>query len=1047
MERGNISDADTFASKIAEYYERTVIQGAPSGIPLTLPAPALSGAPGTISLGATDAYTKPFSITSQQRMYNLLAKYYVGRELLLGQQDIDSATQTLQQIIRKQKFNVQRIKVLTRKANEIRSQLKELPDKLENLKQLAKEILLEYKTELNTLGESIQSGEAVQFNLAGARELQLIQTINSLDISNIPAVIKSVQDITGYLKVQGVPFRRAQQTETGRVAFVVKQIREVLSAIIDPAGFGSFIARLTSDKASIQTKIESAKLAYLEFKQIQDTLEPALRVLDQRIEEIKRTQLDRVKALISDQKAKIQKKVANRLKTKKAAEKKGLFKQAAEDLRAFKKENASEIKKLRTKQKTITQLITRSNQLIRGVVAVKDDLLDREIPQIKQTLMQTYTNVSGSIVNASNQIGESKNLTERYFNLNELGEFATPFVELGTSLNINYQDLRVFLEQKEDKYDAYKEQIVAFKKQFFELIELAKTLDDEPVNLQRINEDSYTKLRREIKKEVDRKQRIADRKRVFKTYKAKATQSIISILQDVNDFIQRIRSWIEKKVKKAKEYVSKQVRRATALAERIKTASIAALPIPTKISDAQTKEEAAKEKINAIKEYKAKLDTLRKQGQALALVGRSLGPLLNNISSGKLKASDNERHLRNIADGRFKYQTVALKSDSTEYQNADLSKKKLLESIEILKVLETIVSSVVTVYKDIKSSGGLEGKVKQTITNSSEQAVDFGRGFLEDLKQAAADTVEGFDKQDSGDVEVLKNLKANRFVSLLVGLFDQEGSYDSVMKNLKRLRTELEGEVLTSLLISVNFTQKLVDLESKYLYQTQNQIRRLLGALAVNENESNQDETEPLTAAGRTQAALNQSATTRANNARSAVQGVSVGGYNIYRELQDLDRLITKRQGSFLAATIDRLLKLVSQFEEVVRKEISEWVNKKKEELKEFGLKLAEQHKVRLEQIKDKIANKEAVILSSLCGLSARLFWAGATWSTPAGTTFQVVTIGSFPRLKSNGFVDGADTYIREIADNFEKQLNGMVGIVYPNPAFGIPPFQFRGYK
>ena len=52
-----------------------------------------------------------------------------------------------------------------------------------------------------------------------------------------------------------------------------------------------------------------------------------------------------------------------------------------------------------------------------------------------------------------------------------------------------------------------------------------------------------------------------------------------------------------------------------------------------------------------------------------------------------------------------------------------------------------------------------------------------------------------------------------------------------------------------------------------------------------------------------------------------------------------------------------------------------------------------------------------------------------------------------FKRLKVDGKIDGVEAAVRELAENLKSQLNTMQGLVIPNPATGLVPFPFVGYK
>ena len=130
IQNGNIPDASTYCAKVGEYYEKTVT--AKEGkiiIPQTLVSPTLTsanlGVPVTVPISVgEDAYLQPNSYRSQLKMYRTLAQYYVNKELVSGQLDLEQSLSTLESIVRKQSFNIQQLKAYIASARNIKTQLK-----------------------------------------------------------------------------------------------------------------------------------------------------------------------------------------------------------------------------------------------------------------------------------------------------------------------------------------------------------------------------------------------------------------------------------------------------------------------------------------------------------------------------------------------------------------------------------------------------------------------------------------------------------------------------------------------------------------------------------------------------------------------------------------------------------------------------------------------------------------------------------------------------------------------------------------------------------
>lgn len=131
----------------------------------------------------------------------------------------------------------------------------------------------------------------------------------------------------------------------------------------------------------------------------------------------------------------------------------------------------------------------------------------------------------------------------------------------------------------------------------------------------------------------------------------------------------------------------------------------------------------------------------------------------------------------------------------------------------------------------------------------------------------------------------------------------------------------------------------------------------------------------------------------------------------------------------------------IAFIKKTVKQQIDDIKKKQQENIKKFK-KYVDKQK---QKLKDKLVNPDAKIMSIMLGTAARLFWTGATWTNPAGTTFLVLSIGPFVPIKALP-KDGADGIARQIGDGFNNQLAFMTGLAIPNPATLIPPFPFNGY-
>ena len=154
-----------------------------------------------------------------------------------------------------------------------------------------------------------------------------------------------------------------------------------------------------------------------------------------------------------------------------------------------------------------------------------------------------------------------------------------------------------------------------------------------------------------------------------------------------------------------------------------------------------------------------------------------------------------------------------------------------------------------------------------------------------------------------------------------------------------------------------------------------------------------------------------------------------------------------QKQDSFIVLLVDFVKDAILNIKRLVKLKIQKIATQMKAFLKKRKAEKERQAKKDLLVVKNKKANSDAIIMSSVFGLAARLFWVGAGWVGPTGSQHRVFTIGSFrPRIKARPD-EGASSMIRQIARAFELQLVGARGIVTPIVATGIPPLPFNGYK
>jgi hypothetical protein len=140
---------------------------------------------------------------------------------------------------------------------------------------------------------------------------------------------------------------------------------------------------------------------------------------------------------------------------------------------------------------------------------------------------------------------------------------------------------------------------------------------------------------------------------------------------------------------------------------------------------------------------------------------------------------------------------------------------------------------------------------------------------------------------------------------------------------------------------------------------------------------------------------------------------------------------------------VKTMFKKVTEFMEPYISPVVDYI---KDEIDEVKVKIQERARERAEKKLESKVNADAKVMSFMFNLAGKLYWLGASWTSPVGTKYIVTSVGKFfPIMKANN-VDGAEGIGREMAAGFDNQLRLMQGIAIPNPSYAIPPFPWTGY-
>lgn len=168
-------------------------------------------------------------------------------------------------------------------------------------------------------------------------------------------------------------------------------------------------------------------------------------------------------------------------------------------------------------------------------------------------------------------------------------------------------------------------------------------------------------------------------------------------------------------------------------------------------------------------------------------------------------------------------------------------------------------------------------------------------------------------------------------------------------------------------------------------------------------------------------------------------------GTKYEKVLTKINNTLNKNQ-SFVLLGLNLLKDEIKRFTFFIKKKIQDFIITIKIQINNFIKKISDDSQKQTQKQVEKKINPDAIAMSFAFGLAARLFWTGAQWVGPTGTTHIALTIGPFKPIKAKAS-DGASKMIREVARGFQNQLILMNGLAIPPAPTGIPPIPFKGYK
>jgi len=1023
LQNGSFKDVEDFANGVTKYYVRTIEKGAPIGIPPTLPAPAASGAPAPVGTGTGDSFRLPFNDVSKQKFNRAVFAYFNTKELILQKGNLEQKKRALEGIIRKAKYQKELIQGQITLIKTLTQKVKELPIYIKELGDTAKEMYASYKADLLKVVDEIEQIAAsdidvnVSFKDTFPEEYAVIETLKNLEfkassIDEIRQTFNNILTVTQYIEKANRVASNENETKRyikKRLSTAAQKIVKIVTSLIEPESFSDIMTEFIADKSYIteatKKRLRQADQAVEAIKFIKFIVEPQIAVLKKKIEIQKTNIKTRINKQLDAQKEAIAKKASEITGKKLKSERVKLFEKYIDDAKRLKKENEANIIKAKKTIKLVATIAKEGTAILAAGTKLTEDVINEvetlktEFKTIAERTKNDVEEVKSISLSGSNTSGRLRS----YLTKRGLEQVYQPINAAVGSLTIDFIDIRKLLEKTDNKYDQYEDKIFSLEDQFIKIENAVRELQ----NLPKKQRPARTKTKRE----------------------RRARNTLITVLQKLDVLLLRLKIFMNKQLQRAEKFANEQIAKAKVLAKQIEIAIINSLPIPEELKDVETRRAAIEEKKETIKQYKVKLQQTKQKIQASALLASNAVLIGQNLAGKDFSSASNEQPLQKIANAKFQFFTVGVDAKSATYKKQEDDKKRFLKEITTLKQIETLVSIATLTLKGLKDN---PTKIANGPTN-----------FVEELKRDLELLVKRIQNQPQIDLTGAAQSGVDKSFEILRNFIEgPTNNPKGLIATITDMKTELKGRLLSEVIKPVSFGPPLMNLEQKYLIKVKKLLAQMIGAVEPEEEEQKE---EDRTNEGLITSSFKNKQEAKERKLQAARE--KLADNKMYKVLRDMYKILNEGRGSFVIFLIEKITELLERFEVFVRTQIDKVVSFIKKEVKGRVDKEKKQYEDRLQAILKKKLQNDLIPQSITYNIASLLFWTGAVWTNTTGATFQVITIPPFKKLRIDGRLEGTAPSVRELAKNFESQLTQMQGLCIPNPATGIPPFPFTGYK
>jgi len=794
LDAGRIKSASDWAKVITKYYTATIKTGLPNGVAVTLPAPALQGAPYPINPIFYNTID-----TKSRLMENIIKAYFLVEEIKVQKAGVRGLAQTIKQLTIKARLLKSQIKSTAQQIKQISKELKELPT---TLTELYTSISAEIKNKIKETGELIKAiddfGVVQANNLPAIRalfvdEIKLIEEIQNFEFSFNISTLQKIALLLSATDTRIAEIDSRTSSESAfkayilqRITTLIKSLYELTNTAVSPTQYITYYQELSYTNA--RAKLIYEKLKRIEF--LQKNLEPELKKLEDKLENKKRELVDRIELKVDELKKDLSKRLED-LAAKRGEGKAESFKKAKKTLSDYRKKYKDEIKNKKALIKKYTTIVTSLANIVAKSTAILLGVLG-EINKIKQQTTDIQLDIE-----------QQKQLVNQLAIQNNLTEISDTLTLLVVNSNISAQTIKQYLQTDSLVATRYYNQLLTL-----------------------INTD-IASLLGEIYNTPKQQKSIAQQETTnflafYNLYETKFKPKLNKISKYIEDQTMDIKKSVEEKFDASKKDIS--------------DFAINLIPVKSDIEDKKTKKLTVEEKSRLIKDKRQKLSTVRRYLVCSKQLIQGSTIVIKNITNDEYSYSKNEQAITKIADGYFNFKLIG-KSDS-QVQGLLEKKQRFKERMQELSIVDGLILGITSLVDEIKANPNFtqdwKTQVLDNIKDNTQLTIFKTLGDLvnsdlqiKDIRSIANKLTYSL-VQDRNTIQDIARLE-QRYTLKTIQLFNRLGQADNrIGIYFKNLASKLQGSdsiILYLLREMLNIQNEAMSYLNKFIDDAKSEIQ------------------------------------------------------------------------------------------------------------------------------------------------------------------------------------------------------------------------------